>query len=101
MPTIPNFALKHGSLKGFFEEHNADVVCFQVTTKNCIQYVQDASPSKIKPVFICRSDWCHPELENRPELIYMLLSFIIPFISTVTGNKAAERGKAHKGDGMC
>lgn len=40
-------------------------------------------------------------LRTEPGLIYMLLSFIIPFISTVTGNKAAERGKAHKGDGMC
>ncbi|KAK9908864.1 hypothetical protein WJX75_003939 [Coccomyxa subellipsoidea] len=37
MPTIPNFALKHGSLKGFFEEHNADVVCFQLYQETKLQ----------------------------------------------------------------
>lgn len=31
VPTIPNFRLTHGSLKGFFDSQQADVVCFQVT----------------------------------------------------------------------
>ena len=30
VPTIPNFRLTHGSLKGFFEQQQADVICFQV-----------------------------------------------------------------------
>ncbi|CAL8460704.1 g235 [Coccomyxa elongata] len=31
MPTVPNFVLKYGSLKGFFDEYSADVICFQET----------------------------------------------------------------------
>jgi hypothetical protein len=30
LPTIPNFRLKHGSIRGFFDEYSADVICFQV-----------------------------------------------------------------------
>ena len=30
VPTVRNFVLKHGSLRGFFEHHQADIVCFQV-----------------------------------------------------------------------
>lgn len=29
-PTLPNFTLRHGSLRGFFDAHHLDVVCFQV-----------------------------------------------------------------------
>jgi len=29
-PTVKNFVLKHGSLGGFFESYDADIICFQV-----------------------------------------------------------------------
>ena len=29
IPTIPNFRLTHGSVRGFFDSQKADVVCFQ------------------------------------------------------------------------
>lgn len=29
VPTIPNFRLTHGSVRGFFDSQKADVVCFQ------------------------------------------------------------------------
>ncbi|KAK9846503.1 hypothetical protein WJX81_005404 [Elliptochloris bilobata] len=31
IPTVRNFVLKHGSLRGFFDHYEADIVCFQET----------------------------------------------------------------------
>jgi len=28
---VRNFVLKHGSLRGFFDHHQADIVCLQVS----------------------------------------------------------------------
>ncbi len=35
VPTIPNFRLTHGSVRGFFDSQKADVVCFQAWIKSC------------------------------------------------------------------
>ena len=29
-PTVKNFVLRHGSMSGFFESYDADIICFQV-----------------------------------------------------------------------
>ena len=34
-PTVKNFVLKHGSMSGFFESYDADIICFQVKTPRC------------------------------------------------------------------
>ena len=41
VPTVRNFVLKHGSLRGFFDHHQADIVCFQVS-KHLSCYLQAA-----------------------------------------------------------
>lgn len=29
IPTVRNFVLKYKSMRGFFEHHQADIICFQ------------------------------------------------------------------------
>ena len=43
VPTVKNILLKHGSFRGFFDEHAADIICFQVILDYAVGGLQSNS----------------------------------------------------------
>lgn len=98
MPTVPNFVLKYGSLKGFFDEYSADVICFQVSLvlpMVCMTYVPIClMHQQVRVVSTCEQvEITYSESRN-------LLSFIYRLNIMHTGDEIAKRREADKGDSL-